>query len=83
MTNAPAAIESYHWVAISTKDFRPWFCLGQAYAQLGLPTYTLYYYQKASYLSNMFSVSNHRKSPLNSYVYLIQNILYEYLKDGR
>ncbi|KAF5344021.1 hypothetical protein D9758_012893 [Tetrapyrgos nigripes] len=51
--NAPAAIESYRVaLAIDTKDYRPWYGLGRAYSaqHLNLPTYALYYYQKASYL---------------------------------
>ncbi|GMF81293.1 unnamed protein product [[Candida] boidinii] len=51
LKNSHAAIESYRRaVDTNNKDFRAWYGLGQAYEVLDMHLYSLYYYQRASYL---------------------------------
>ena len=51
MKNLGAAVEAYRAaVALSPRDYRAWYGLGQTYELLGLPLYALHYYGRAAAL---------------------------------
>ena len=51
LRNVNAAVEAYRKaVEINNRDYRAWFGLGQIYAILKMPSYSLYYYRKATAL---------------------------------